>query len=87
MNEVPRGLFLNSLGENFYLRTLLADTWRAGPGQLTAAFEHTHYDGPWDRAGNANRFNGFARYFWDNDEDHFRLTLMAYHASWNSTDQ
>jgi hydrogenase/urease accessory protein HupE len=86
-NEVPRSLFLNSLGENFYLRTLLADTWKAGPGQLTAAFEYTHYDGPWDRAGNANRFNGFARYFWDNNDDHFRLTLMAYHASWNSTDQ
>jgi hydrogenase/urease accessory protein HupE len=87
VNAVPRGLFLNSLGENFYLRTLLADTWRAGPGQLTAAFEYTHYDGPWDRAANANRFNGFARYFWDHEEDHFRLTLMAYHASWNSTDQ
>ena len=87
MNGVPRGIFTNSLGENFYLRTLLADTWSAGPGQLTTAFEYTHYDGPWDHAENANRFNGFARYFWDNNDDHFRLTLMAYHASWNSTDQ
>lgn len=86
-NGLPHGILSTALGEHFYLRSLSADTIDSGPGQLTGAFEYTHYDGPWDHAENSNRFNAFLRYAWHEDENDFRLTLMGYHAKWNWTDQ
>ena len=86
-NGLPEGILSTTLGEDFFLRSLIADTLREGPGSLTVALEYSHYDGPWDHAENSNRFNGFARYAWDDGDDHFSLTFMGYHAKWNATDQ
>lgn len=54
---------------------------------LTYAFEYNYYDGPWDRDGNAQRMNGFLKYFKESGPDSYSLTAQAYDANWDSTDQ
>ncbi len=59
----------------------------SGRSVLTYAAEYNYYDGPWDKEGNAQRINGFLKYFREAGEDTFSLTAMAYDADWDSTDQ
>jgi hypothetical protein len=59
----------------------------AGRSVLTYAAEYNYYDGPWDKEGNAQRINGFLKYFKEAGEDTYSLTAMAYDADWDSTDQ
>ncbi len=54
---------------------------------LTYAFEYNYYDGPWDQEGNAQRINGFLKYFKQSGPDSFSLTAQSYDADWDSTDQ
>jgi hypothetical protein len=54
---------------------------------LTYALEYNYYDGPWDREGNAQRINGFLKYFKQSGPDSFSITAQAYDADWDSTDQ
>ncbi|MGL4400631.1 MAG: TonB-dependent receptor [Luteolibacter sp.] len=54
---------------------------------LTYAFEYNYYDGPWEREGNAQRTNGFLKYFKESGPDSFSLTAQSYDADWDSTDQ
>ncbi len=59
----------------------------SGSSVLTYAAEYNYYDGPWDKEGNAQRINGFLKYFRQAGEDSYSLTAMAYDADWDSTDQ
>lgn len=59
----------------------------SGRSVLTYAAEYNYYDGPWDKEGNAQRINGFLKYFKEAGEDSYSLTAMAYDADWDSTDQ
>ncbi len=86
-DELPSGIALGSFGSHGYGRVLIADSPKVGPGTLLYAFEITHYDGPWDHAQDANRYNAMLRYRWANGDDQFRITAMSYHGDWNSTDQ
>ncbi len=54
---------------------------------LTYALEYNYYDGPWEKEGNAQRMNGFLKYFKQSGPDSFSLTAQAYDAKWDSTDQ
>jgi hypothetical protein len=54
---------------------------------LTYAAEYNYYDGPWDKEGNAQRINGFLKWFRQAGEDSYSLTAMGYDADWDSTDQ
>lgn len=87
VDSLPQGILSTTLGEFAYERTLIADTIQAGAGQLTLAFEHQYYNGPWDMHANAVRLNGFARWHWADATDSVNVTLMGYHGRWNSTDQ
>jgi hypothetical protein len=87
VDSLPQGILSTTLGEFQYERTLIADTIKAGAGQLTVAFEHQYYNGPWDLHANAVRMNGFARWHWADSTDNINITLMGYHGKWTSTDQ
>ena len=54
---------------------------------LTYALEYNYYDGPWDKEGNAQRINGFLKWFRQAGDDTYSLTAMGYDAQWDSTDQ
>ncbi len=93
----PRGIATFEFGEHNYYRGLIGDTITLGEDevgkggtksapQLTFAGEYTYYDGPWDLPEEFSRWNGFLRYFDGDADNHFSLTLMGYHADWQSAD-
>jgi hypothetical protein len=86
-DALPRTFVTLTLGENNYTRFATAGTLRAGTSATTGAVEFTHDDGPWLLSEDSNRYNGFLRHAWTAGENDFRLTAMAYHARWRSTDQ
>ncbi|MDR1989645.1 MAG: TonB-dependent receptor [Acidobacteriaceae bacterium] len=73
-------------GEGFG-RALVAAAPAVGAGTLLAAVEVEHNDGPWDHPDDLQKLNGVIRYTAGTAANRFSLTGMAYHASWNSTDQ
>lgn len=86
------------MGEHNHYRAVFGHTFQLGsPGdgkratghvpQLSIGAEYSYYDGPWALPENYNRWNGMARYFVGDSENHFAFTLLGYHGSWQSTDQ
>ena len=86
-DRLPRGIATMEVGEYDYYRTLIADSFDVGKGVLTLGGEWNTYDGPWQREENFQRWNGFARYFLGDDENHASVTAMGYEGQWNSSDQ
>ena len=86
--RLPGGQLKLGVGENGYLRALIADGIDTDNGHLMGAFEAKTYDGAWtDISEDLDKLNGMLR--WSNRGDKFAygLTLMFYDASWNSADQ
>ncbi|MCX6955564.1 MAG: TonB-dependent receptor [Verrucomicrobia bacterium] len=86
-DALPRPFVTVSVGENNYRRLVAGGTVARGQAETTGAVEYTHDDGPWKLSEDANRFNGFARRHWAAGGNDYRLTAMAYHGKWRSTDQ
>jgi outer membrane receptor protein involved in Fe transport len=86
-DRLPRGIATMEMGEYDYYRTFIADSFDVGQGVLTLGGEWNTYDGPWQREENFQRWNGFARYFLGNDENHLSVTAMGYGGEWDSSDQ
>ena len=68
-------------------RALFAASPKAAGGNLLAALEVEHNDGPWVRADDYRKINGVVRFSKGDAVSGFTATGMAYHATWNSTDQ
>jgi hypothetical protein len=77
-----------TLGENRFAR-LVAGATRTGPGNAatTGAIEWSQDDGPWQVEENFERVNAFLRHRWTRGPADYRLTAMAYRATWRATDQ
>ncbi|MBC7415940.1 MAG: TonB-dependent receptor [Herminiimonas sp.] len=86
-NRLPAGIASIGLGQNGYVRTLLADSPALGNGNLLYAIELFHNDGPFVHGDDYRKVNGVLRYAEGNDANGFNLSLMAYRARWNATDQ
>ncbi len=86
-NRLPAGIASVGIGQNGFRRTLLADSPAFGNGNLLYALELFHNDGPFTRSDDYRKANGVLRYAEGNDSNGFNVSLMAYKARWNSTDQ
>ncbi len=76
------------LGENNFARLVAGGSLKtAGGAATTGAFELSRDDGPWALEEDFKRFNGFFRHRWSNAAADYRLTAMAYRATWRATDQ
>jgi hypothetical protein len=85
---LPQNFTAVTLGENRFARFVAGGTRRGAAGDAaTAAIELSHDDGPWQLAENFRRANGFFRYRWTRGMADYRLTGMAYRATWRATDQ
>jgi len=84
---LPRGVANVTLGSFGYRRGLLADTFPVDGGDLTAALEYFHDDGPWDRGDGYRRLNGVLAYGRGNAFQGWSVTAMGSDGSWLSTDQ
>ncbi|QJE00749.1 TonB-dependent receptor [Massilia forsythiae] len=86
-NRLARDVATISAGQNGYLRTALAASTDAADGVLTYAVEALHNDGPFTRGDDYKKLNGVLRYSRGYANNGWSVTAMAYHGSWNATDQ
>ena len=86
-NALDQGLVEATGGTHGFARGLLADSARVGRGDLLAALEYEHYDGPWVRPDDYQKKNGLVRYNSGDAANGFTVTMQGYDGTWDSTDQ
>jgi len=86
-NTLAQGIASVGIGENGYGRTLLADSPALGRGNLLYALELFKNDGPFVNKDQYRKLNGVLRYSEGTEANGFNVSLMAYKAHWNATDQ
>jgi len=86
-NTLAQGIASVGIGENGYARTLVADSPALGNGNLLYAIELFKNDGPFVNKDKYRKLNGVLRYSEGTETNGFNVSLMAYKAHWNATDQ
>ena len=86
-NKLEAGIASIGIGQNGFRRTLLADSPKFGNGNLLYALELFHNDGPFIHGDDYRKANGVLRYSEGSESNGFNVSLMAYKARWNATDQ
>lgn len=87
VRSLPQGLLEASAGSFGYYRGVAANSSKLGDGNLLYAAELMHNDGPWQNPENFRKANGLMSYSHEKDGIGYSLSLSAYAAQWNSTDQ
>ncbi|GAC1414212.1 MAG: TonB-dependent receptor [Burkholderiaceae bacterium] len=86
-NKLDAGIASVGLGQKGFRRTLLADSPKFANGTLLYAVELFHNDGPFVHPDDYRKANGVLRYSEGTESNGFNVSLMAYKARWNATDQ
>jgi hypothetical protein len=86
-NRLDAGIASVGIGQSGFRRTLLANSSKFGNGNLLYALELFHNDGPFIRGDDYRKANGVLRYSQGTEANGFNVSLMAYKARWNATDQ
>lgn len=86
-NRLVRDVATLSVGQNGYVRTAVAASNEGAGGVFTYALEALHNDGPFTRGDDYRKLNGVLRYSRGYANNGWSVTAMAYHGSWDSTDQ
>jgi hypothetical protein len=86
-NRLTQGVASLSAGQNGYGRALVANSVELPRGSLLYALEVLHNDGPFDNGDNYQKLNAVLRYSEGYANNGFNISLMAYRADWNATDQ
>jgi outer membrane cobalamin receptor len=68
-----------------YQRVFAAGSQVVADGNLLAASEIVHYDGPWTNPDDLRKVNAVVRYTHGVHDDGYSLTAMFYHGEWNAT--
>ena len=84
---LPSSFFKVEGGDIGYERVVFAMSPQLGPGHLLYALELEHNDGPWDRGDDYQKINGVVSYSVGDAQNGASLTALAYHGTFNSTDQ
>ena len=74
-------------GENALARVALGTSKIVGRGDLLLGGELKSYNGPWVLGEGIRKFSGLARYSWRRSASRFSVLGMAYHNTWNASDQ
>jgi outer membrane receptor protein involved in Fe transport len=86
-NTLQQGIASIGIGQNGFRRTLVADSPQVGNGNLLYALELFENDGPFVNKDKYRKLNGVLRYSEGTESNGFNVSLMAYKAHWNATDQ
>ncbi len=86
-NTLADGIASVGIGQNGYLRTLLAASPKAGNGNLLYALELYRNNGPFVHPDKYRKINAVLRYSEGSEANGWNVSLMGYQASWNATDQ
>ena len=87
VDDLERGLAVVNVGEDSFLRGVVADAFKAGEGRFLAALESQYYDGPWEIGENLNKFNTLLKYNRQSENSRFGVTFMGYDSKWDAADQ
>ncbi|MBX3617959.1 TonB-dependent receptor [Nitrosomonas sp.] len=87
VNTLPKGIASYGLGEQGFMRGLVAKSHPMGGGNVLYALELLTKDGPWIKHEDFKKFNAVLRYSQDDGPTKFNVTAMGYGGKWNSTDQ
>jgi outer membrane receptor protein involved in Fe transport len=74
-----------SVGMYDFQRVFAAGSTALASGNLLAAVEVQHYDGPFVRPDDARKENFVLRYSGGNEQNGYSATAMYYHQIWNNT--
>ena len=86
-NSLDQGIASFGVGQNGYVRTLLANSPKWRDGTVLYALELMHNNGPFTVGDNYRKRNGVLRYSEGSEGNGFNVTLMGYSAKWHATDQ
>ncbi len=86
-NTLPTGIARFTGGSFDYYRGLVADSVKAGDGDVLYALEGNYNDGPWQQGNHFKKANAVLRYSQEHEDRGWNITFMGYAADWNSTDQ
>jgi hypothetical protein len=87
VNSLERASVRVSGGGDGWARLFGAASPRIGEGNLLAAIEANHNDGPWVRPDNYRKLNAVLRFSRGDNRTGFSITGMGYWADWDATDQ
>lgn len=87
MNKLPEGIAKFTAGSFDYYRGLLANSNKAGDGDLLYAAEFNLYDGVWQVPEDSKKFNGMLKYTLDQHDWGMSIDGKAYSNSWTATNQ
>ena len=76
-----------TVGEDSYLRGLVAGSANLGDGDLVWGLEYGQTDGPWELKEDLRRTNAVLKYSQGTRADGFSITASFYDGDWMSTDQ
>ncbi|MDP3440704.1 MAG: TonB-dependent receptor plug domain-containing protein, partial [Azonexus sp.] len=85
--KIESNLAQVTMGQNGYVRSLLAGSPAMDSGNLLYGLELFHNDGPWQVDEHYKKLNGLLRYSAGTRQNGFSVSGMAYRGSWTSTDQ
>jgi outer membrane receptor protein involved in Fe transport len=83
--ESPEALLI--VGQDNYLRTMLAASPEVAGGPLLMAFDYSTNDGPWQLPEDFRKLSGLVKYSQGDADGGYAVTGMAYDGEWDSTDQ
>lgn len=86
-NRLVQDVATVTLGQDGFVRTALAGSPQLAGGSLLYALELLHNDGPFTHPDDYRKANGVLRYSRGYANNGWSVTAMAYHGSWNATDQ
>ena len=86
VTSIDRPLVHVEIGGQGYTRAFLAGSQKVKTGDLLAAIEASHNDGPWVQPDDFGKINGVVRYSRGDSINGFALTGMGYYGRWTSTD-
>jgi hypothetical protein len=86
-DKLPADILSIEGGTDGYVRAVAATSTPLASGNLVVGLEAYHENGPWVVPDEYTRYNGMVRYSQGDAAQGYSVTAMAYHGTWNSTDQ
>jgi hypothetical protein len=87
VNKLDHDMASLAFGSFGYMRGFAAMSRPVANGDVLAAVEAEHLDGPWKTPDNYRKFNGVLRYSQGTDTSGWTLTGMGYSGKWTATNQ
>jgi hypothetical protein len=86
-DRIPQPFVAAEGGQYGWRRLAGGGSFGAGPGELTVAGQWKAYDGPWQLPEDLRHVSGYAKYAQPTPLGELRVSLSAYAAKWDPTEQ